>query len=74
LISPLCAGYTPGLSSQERAESLANMDRLIRKGKRLREARKKLLRKGKNNKPNVIVIKEGKVNYLKELKKRNVNR
>jgi hypothetical protein len=50
------------------------MDRLIRKGKRLREARKKLLRKGKNNKPNVIVIKEGKVNCLKELKKRNVNR
>jgi hypothetical protein len=37
------------------------MDRLIRKGKRLRDARKKLLRKGKNSsKPKVIVIKEGK--------------
>jgi hypothetical protein len=56
-----CAGYNPGLDPKERAESLATMDRLIRKGKRLRDARKKLLRKGKNSsKPKVIVIKEGK--------------
>ena len=56
---PMCVGYTPGLSGEERSEGLATMDRLIRKGKRLRDARKKKLRSGKNSKPKVILIKEG---------------